>query len=66
MLGQARANARPVARDLVFMIAAGGIAAFGVIEASEILIVGAMAGSPDLLPITATCVGLVGRRYRLV
>ena len=27
---------------------------------------GGMAGSPDLLPITPTCVGLVGRRYRLV
>ena len=59
MLGQARANARPVARYLVFMVAAGVIAAFGVIEANEILIVGAMAVSPDLLPITAACVGLV-------
>ena len=47
------------------MIVAGVIAAFGVIEANEILIVGAMAVSPDLLPIAATCVGLVGRRYRL-
>ncbi len=66
MLGQARANARPVARFLVFMVAAGVIAAFGVIDASQILIVGAMAVSPDLLPITAICVGLVGGRYRLV
>jgi uncharacterized hydrophobic protein (TIGR00271 family) len=65
MLGQARTNARPVARFLVFMVAAGVIAAFGVLEASQILIVGAMAVSPDLLPITAICVGLVGRRYRL-
>jgi uncharacterized hydrophobic protein (TIGR00271 family) len=66
VLGQARANARPVARYLVFMVAAGVIAGFGVIEANEILIVGAMAVSPDLLPITAACVGLVGRRGRLV
>jgi uncharacterized hydrophobic protein (TIGR00271 family) len=66
VLGQARANARPVARYLAFMVAAGVIAAFGVIEANEILIVGAMAVSPDLLPITAVCVGLVSRRGRLV
>jgi uncharacterized hydrophobic protein (TIGR00271 family) len=66
VLGQARANARPVARYLIFMAAAGVIAAFGVIEANEILIVGAMAVSPDLLPITAACVGLASRRARLV
>jgi uncharacterized hydrophobic protein (TIGR00271 family) len=66
VLGQARANARPVARYLVFMVAAAIIAAFGVIEANQILIVGAMAVSPDLLPITAACVGLVSRRGRLV
>jgi uncharacterized hydrophobic protein (TIGR00271 family) len=65
VLGQARANARPVARYLVFMVAAGVIAGFGVIEANEILIVGAMAVSPDLLPITAACVGLVSGRGRL-
>jgi uncharacterized hydrophobic protein (TIGR00271 family) len=39
------------------------IAALGVIKSSSILIVGAMAVSPDLLPICATCVGIVaGRR----
>jgi uncharacterized hydrophobic protein (TIGR00271 family) len=65
VLGQARANARPIARYLVFMMAAGVIAAFGVIEVNPILIVGAMAVSPDLLPLTAACVGLVGRRARL-
>jgi uncharacterized hydrophobic protein (TIGR00271 family) len=65
VLGQARVNARPVARYLVFMVAAGVIAAFGVIEANAILIVGAMAVSPDLLAITAICVGLVSRRSRL-
>jgi uncharacterized hydrophobic protein (TIGR00271 family) len=66
VLGQARANARPVARYLVFMIAAGVIACFGVVERNGILIVGAMAVSPDLLPVTAACVGLVSRRGRLV
>ncbi|TWF75061.1 putative hydrophobic protein (TIGR00271 family) [Pseudonocardia hierapolitana] len=66
VLGQARANSRPVARYLVFLVAAGVIAGFGVIEASGILIVGAMAVSPDLLPITAACVGLASRRGRLV
>jgi uncharacterized hydrophobic protein (TIGR00271 family) len=66
VLGQARVNARPVARYLIFMVAAGVIAGFGVIQANQILIVGAMAVSPDLLPITAACVGLVSRRGRLV
>ena len=66
VLGQARANSRPVARYLVFLIAAGVIAGFGVIQANTILIVGAMAVSPDLLPITAACVGLASRRGRLV
>jgi uncharacterized hydrophobic protein (TIGR00271 family) len=65
VLGQARRNARPVARYLVFMMAAGVIAAFGVINDNQVLIVGAMAVSPDTLPITAACVGLVSRRFRL-
>ena len=66
VLGQARRNARPVALYLAFAIAAGVIAAFGVIEVNSILIVGAMAISPDMLPISAACVGLVSRRGRLV
>jgi uncharacterized hydrophobic protein (TIGR00271 family) len=65
VLGQAAVNARPVARYLVFMVAAGVIAAFGVIEVNQILIVGAMAVSPDLLPITAACAALVARRVGL-
>jgi uncharacterized hydrophobic protein (TIGR00271 family) len=65
VLGQAAQHARPVARFLVFMIAAGVIAGFGVIEVNPILIVGAMAVSPDALPIAATCIALVGRRPRL-
>lgn len=62
VLGQARANSRPLARYLALITVAAIIAALGVIQSSAILIVGAMAVSPDLLPICATCVGLVGRR----
>jgi uncharacterized hydrophobic protein (TIGR00271 family) len=66
LLGQAGEHARPVARYLVFMAVAGVIAAYGVIYENGILIVGAMAVSPDLLPITAICVGLTLGRGRLV
>lgn len=41
------------------------IACYGVVDANPILIVGAMAISPDLLPITATAVGIIGRSLRL-
>jgi uncharacterized hydrophobic protein (TIGR00271 family) len=65
VMGQARANSRPLARYLALINVAAVIAALGVISSSSILIVGAMAVSPDLLPICATCVGLVGHRYGL-
>jgi uncharacterized hydrophobic protein (TIGR00271 family) len=65
VLGQARSHARPLARYHVLMAVAGVIAALGVITANQILIVGAMAVSPDLLPLCSLCVGVVGRRYRL-
>ena len=65
VLGLAARNSRPIARYLAFIFAAGVIACFGVVLYSEILIVGAMAISPDLLPITAVGVGLVDRRLRL-
>jgi uncharacterized hydrophobic protein (TIGR00271 family) len=65
VLGQAARNARPVARYLVLMMVAGVIAAFGVIELNSILIVGAMAVSPDTLPVAAACVAFVGRRRDL-
>jgi uncharacterized hydrophobic protein (TIGR00271 family) len=45
---------------------AGVVAAFAVLNTSSVLIVGAMAISPDLLPIVATCTGVVLRRRRLV
>lgn len=65
LLSQAGANARPLARYVVFMAVAGVIAAFGVIYDNQILIVGAMAVSPDTLPVTATCTAVVLGRWRL-
>ena len=65
LLSQAGANARPFARYLVFMVAAGVIAAFGVIYANVTLVVGAMALSPDTLPITAAATALVLSRWLL-
>jgi uncharacterized hydrophobic protein (TIGR00271 family) len=65
VMGQARANSRPLARYLALINVAAVIAAIGVIVSSGILIVGAMAVSPDLLPICATCVGIVAGRRTL-
>jgi uncharacterized hydrophobic protein (TIGR00271 family) len=65
LLSQAGANARPFPRYLVFMVTAGIIAAFGVIYQNGILVVGAMAISPDTLPITAAATALVLERWRL-
>jgi uncharacterized hydrophobic protein (TIGR00271 family) len=65
LLSQAGINARPFARYLVFMGAAGVIAAFGVIYANVTLVVGAMAISPDTLPISAAATALVLRRWEL-
>jgi uncharacterized hydrophobic protein (TIGR00271 family) len=65
VLGEARVQSRIVTKYLAFMLIAGTIAAFGVLNGNSILIVGAMAVSPDLLPLTAACVGIVGRRARL-
>jgi uncharacterized hydrophobic protein (TIGR00271 family) len=65
VLGMASRNSRPIARYLAFMLVAGVIASYGVTEYNVILIVGAMAISPDLLPITAIGVGLIDRRLAL-
>jgi uncharacterized hydrophobic protein (TIGR00271 family) len=64
-MGTAWVNARPLARYLAFMIVAGVIACYGVVDNNGILIVGAMAVSPDLLPITAIAVGIVGLQAQL-
>lgn len=65
LLVQARNTARLFARYLTLMMVAGVLAAFGVIGHNAILIVGAMAVSPDLLPVCGACVGLVGRHVPL-
>jgi uncharacterized hydrophobic protein (TIGR00271 family) len=65
VVGQAKANSRLLARYLALINVAAVIAACGVITSSSILIVGAMAVSPDLLPICATSVGLVRGRLEL-
>jgi uncharacterized hydrophobic protein (TIGR00271 family) len=65
VVGGARVAARPTLRYLVYMVIAGVIAGYGVVEQSSILIVGAMAVSPDLVPLTAAAVGIVSRRSRL-
>ncbi len=65
LLGAAWREARPIGRYLVFMFAAGVIACYGVTDDNGILIVGAMAVSPDLLPIVAVGVGLIGRNLGL-
>jgi uncharacterized hydrophobic protein (TIGR00271 family) len=65
VLGTAWLNARPLARYLAFMVVAGVIACYGVVDNNGILIVGAMAVSPDLLPITAIAVGIVGLQAHL-
>ena len=66
VLGQARALSRAHVRYFVLMAAAGVVAGMAVVNDSATLIVGAMAISPDLYPITAACAGLVLRRSRLV
>jgi uncharacterized hydrophobic protein (TIGR00271 family) len=65
LLSQAGANARPLARYLAFMAIAGVIAAFGVIYENVVLVVGAMAISPDTLPVTAAATALVLGRWAL-
>ena len=65
VMGEARSHSRPLGRYLALMSVAGVLAAIGVITDNAILIVGAMAVSPDILPICAACVGIVAGRLRL-
>jgi uncharacterized hydrophobic protein (TIGR00271 family) len=65
VLGQAQTRARAPGRYFVLMAAAGVVGTYAVINRSPVLIVGAMAMSPDLLPITAACTGLALGRARL-
>jgi hypothetical protein len=52
VLATARVRARAPGRYFVLMATAGVVGAFAVIDKSAVLLVGAMAISPDLLPIT--------------
>jgi uncharacterized hydrophobic protein (TIGR00271 family) len=63
--GRAGENAQIALIYVLFMVAAGVVAGVGVLTGSSILVVGAMALSPDLLPISAAAVGLVDRRWPL-
>lgn len=65
IVGRADEHAELASSYLVFMVTAGIIAGIGVLTGSAVLIVGAMAISPDLLPISASAIGLVEHRWQL-
>jgi len=65
IVGRADENAKLASAYLVFMVSAGIIAGIGVLTGSAVLLVGAMAISPDLLPISAAAIGIVERRGQL-
>ncbi|HEY1237164.1 MAG TPA: DUF389 domain-containing protein [Solirubrobacterales bacterium] len=65
VMGEARTHSRPLGRYLALMGVAAIVGALGVITDNPILVVGAMAVSPDLLPICAACVGFIAGRARL-
>jgi uncharacterized hydrophobic protein (TIGR00271 family) len=65
VMGEARTHSRPLGRYLALMTVAAVLGAIGVLTDNPILIVGAMAVSPDILPICAACVAIVAGRFRL-
>ncbi len=65
IVGRADENATLASRYLLFMVSAGIIAGIGVLTGSSVLLVGAMAISPDLLPISASAIGFVERRWHI-
>jgi len=65
VMGVAGTNARLVGRYLAFMVVAGVTGCYGIVDRNPMLIVGAMAVSPDLLPIAAIAVGVIGRDLTL-
>ncbi len=65
VVSRADDNAQVRIAYMLFMIAAGVVAGVGVLTGSSILVVGAMALSPDLLPISASAIGIVERRWWL-
>jgi uncharacterized hydrophobic protein (TIGR00271 family) len=65
IVGRADENAKLASIYLVFMTSAGIIAGIGVLTGSAVLLVGAMAISPDLLPMSAAAIGFVEHRWNL-
>ena len=65
VVSRADTNSQILVSYVVFMIASGVVAGVGVLTGSSILVVGAMALSPDLLPISASAIGIVERRWQL-
>jgi uncharacterized hydrophobic protein (TIGR00271 family) len=65
VIGRAGEHSRLAVVYVLYMVAAGVVAGVGVLTGSAILVVGAMALSPDLLPISAAAVGIVERRWLL-
>ena len=65
IMGQARTHSRVLGQYLALMAVDGVLGAIGVLTDNPILVVGAMAVSPDLLPICAACVGIVAGRLPL-
>ncbi|MBK9180977.1 MAG: DUF389 domain-containing protein [Acidimicrobiales bacterium] len=65
VVSRADDNSQLLVSYVLFMIAAGVVAGVGVLTGSSILVVGAMALSPDLLPISASAIGIVERRWQL-
>jgi uncharacterized hydrophobic protein (TIGR00271 family) len=65
VVSRADDNSQIIVSYVLYMIAAGVVAGVGVLTGSSILVVGAMALSPDLLPISASAIGIVERRWRL-
>ena len=65
VVGRAHDNASLTSTYLAFMCCAGIIAGIGVVTGSAVLIVGAMALSPDLLPVSACAIGVVERKWTL-
>jgi len=65
IVGRAHEHAELAWIFVIYMVAAGVIAGIGVVTGSAVLIVGAMAISPDLLPISASAIGIVERRWHM-
>ncbi len=65
VVGRADENSQLAVAYLIFMISAGVISGIGVLTGSSVLVVGAMAISPDLLPISAAAIGLADHRWHL-